>query len=256
MLFRRRWKPSSALFLVGLVLFVGLLLVDSSSLAKNDIDYVQMQQLMLKRIQEDTRATQGSTGVAQISPSVMMAMEKVQRHRFVPQRYDEYSYDNRPLPIGNGQTISQPFIVALMTELLNLEKTDKVLEVGTGSGYQAAILAELVGQVYTIEIIQTLADQAAETLANLNYENVKVKLGDGYRGWPSEAPFDAIIVTAAATEIPPPLLQQLKAGGRMIIPLGEQNEVQQLKLITKAESGEITISEVLAVRFVPLTGDH
>lgn len=215
-----------------------------------------MQQLMLENIQEDTRVTQTATGIAHISKAVVDAMTKVKRHHFVLQQFGEYSYDNRPLPIGSGQTISQPFIVALMTEVLELESHQKVLEVGTGSGYQAAILGELARQVFTIEIIPELGNKATKKLDELGYQNITVRVGDGYKGWPEEAPFDAIIVTAAATEIPPPLIEQLKKGGRMIIPVGGQHQIQQLKLLKKDMNGDVSITNILAVRFVPLTGER
>jgi protein-L-isoaspartate(D-aspartate) O-methyltransferase len=166
------------------------------------------------------------------------------------------AYDDRPLPIDHGQTISQPFIVALMTELLEPEPGDRVLEVGTGSGYQAAILARLVARVYTIEIIEPLAERAAERLARLGYHNVETRLGDGYHGWPEAAPFDAIVVTAAADHVPPPLVEQLRAGGRMVIPVGDRFSVQQLLLIEKTADDEVRTRQLLPVRFVPLTGER
>ena len=190
------------------------------------------------------------------SKDVLDALGTVPRHRLVPTRELPFAYENRPLPIGYGQTISQPYIVALMTELIRPDKDDVVLEVGTGSGYQAAVLAELVDHVYTIEIIEPLADQARERLGELGYDNVTVKLGDGYFGWQDHAPFDAIVVTAAASHVPPPLIEQLKPGGYMIIPVGGRWMVQQLLLIEKTEDGEIITRQQGAVRFVPLTGEH
>ena len=222
----------------------------------DDFKYQQMQQQMLVQIKQDTRVTHIATGISELSPKVIKAMTDVKRHLFVPEQFDEYSYHNRPLPIGSGQTISQPFIVALMTELLAIENHHKVLEVGTGSGYQAAILAKFSDRVFSIEIIEELGVSAAKRLKSLEYNNVKVKVADGYKGWPDEAPFDAIIVTAAALEIPPPLIAQLKAGGRMVIPVGGQNQVQQLKLVAKDDTGKVTIKDILAVRFVPLTGER
>jgi protein-L-isoaspartate(D-aspartate) O-methyltransferase len=185
-------------------------------------------------------------------PRVLSALLKVERHRFVPDKYLGSAYSDQPLPIGEGQTISQPYIVALMTELLELKGNDKVLEIGTGSGYQAAILAELAREVYTIEIIEPLASTARERLSELGYQNVKVKAGDGYLGWPEVAPFDAIIVTAAPDHIPKPLIEQLKEGGRMVLPVG--TFTQELKKIVK-RSGRMETIDVIPVLFVPMTGD-
>ncbi|HUK81784.1 MAG TPA: protein-L-isoaspartate(D-aspartate) O-methyltransferase [Verrucomicrobiae bacterium] len=184
---------------------------------------------------------------------VLAAMQKVPRHEFVPERSRAAAYDDAPLPIGYGQTISQPYIVALMTELLELSRGDKVLEIGTGSGYQAAILAEIVGQIYTIEIIEPLADSAAARLKRLGYNKVEVKFGDGYFGWPKHAPFDAIIVTAAADHVPPPLIEQLKPGGRMVIPLGSVFFRQTLVLVEKDTDGKVRTRNIAPVAFVPLT---
>ncbi|MDH5174230.1 MAG: protein-L-isoaspartate(D-aspartate) O-methyltransferase [Elusimicrobiota bacterium] len=186
---------------------------------------------------------------------VLEVMEKVPRHVFVPERYRDFAYDDSPLPIGEAQTISQPYIVALMTECLHLEGEEKVLEVGTGSGYQAAILCELAKEVYTIEILETLAERAEELLRKLGYKNVKVKCGDGYLGWKEYAPFDGIIVTCAPDHIPQPLIDQLAEGGRIVIPVGEARFPQVLKLLEKRE-GEITVRNVVPVRFVPMTGDE
>jgi protein-L-isoaspartate(D-aspartate) O-methyltransferase len=188
--------------------------------------------------------------------SVLGAMQGVARHCFVPRKYLTEAYDDHPIPIGMGQTISQPYIVALMTELLRVKASDRVLEVGTGSGYQSAILSGLVSEVYTVEIYPELAQQAGVRLATLGYENVKVKRGDGYFGWKAHAPFDAIIVTAASSEIPPPLLKQLKPGGRMCIPVGGAYQVQQLMFIKKNQDGSVSTRSVLPVRFVPLLGGH
>jgi len=186
---------------------------------------------------------------------VLEVMEKVPRHEFVPVEYRAFAYEDSPLPIGEGQTISQPYIVALMTECLSLEGEEKVLEVGTGSGYQAAILSELSKEVYTIEILEPLAERAEELLQKLGYRNVKVKCGDGYLGWEEYAPFDGIIVTCAPDHIPQPLIDQLAEGGRMVIPVGEVHFLQVLKLIEKRE-GKVTVRSVVPVRFVPMTGDE
>lgn len=184
---------------------------------------------------------------------VLWAMETVPRHLFVPQELRSLSYEDSPLPINSGQTISQPYIVAFMTELLNLKETDKVLEIGTGSGYQAAILSLLVRKVHTIEIKKDLAVKASDTLTRLGYYNVTVYARDGYLGIPDEAPFDAIIVTAAAPEIPPALLDQLRPGGRMVVPVGRPFRTQDLILVTKEADGEIKKKVVAPVLFVPLT---
>ncbi len=185
-------------------------------------------------------------------PRVLSALLKVERHRFVPEKYLDSAYSDQPLPIGEGQTISQPYIVALMTELLELKGNERVLEIGTGSGYQAAILAELAKAVYTIEIIEPLASRAREKLSELGYQNVKVKAGDGYLGWPEAAPFDAIVVTAAPDHIPKPLIDQLKEGGRMVVPVG--THTQELKKIVK-RSGKMETTDVIPVLFVPMTGE-
>jgi protein-L-isoaspartate(D-aspartate) O-methyltransferase len=184
---------------------------------------------------------------------VLAALRAVPRHEFVPERWRSAAYDDGPLPIGHGQTISQPYIVALMTELLALKRGDKVLEIGTGSGYQAAILAEIVDDVYTIEIIEPLAQSAADRLRRLGCGKVHAKFGDGYFGWPDAAPFDAIIVTAAADHVPPPLIEQLKPGGRMVIPLGGPFLTQQLVLVEKDAAGKLRTRNIAAVAFVPLT---
>lgn len=186
-------------------------------------------------------------------PKVLEAMETVQRHQFVPEKFQKYSYRDEPLPIGFDQTISQPYIVAYMTELLDLDKNDVVLEIGTGSGYQAAVISLLAKRVYTVEIINELGLEARNRLQKLGYENVEVMIGDGYNGWPDHAPYDAIIVTAAPENIPPELINQLKKGGILVIPTGEIETGQILKLITKDDDGQITIKDALHVRFVPLT---
>jgi protein-L-isoaspartate(D-aspartate) O-methyltransferase len=187
---------------------------------------------------------------------VLQSLNTVERHRFVPRGQVRHAYENRPLPIGYGQTISQPYIVALMTDLLDPQPEDVVLEVGTGSGYQAAILSGLVARVYTIEIIAGLADEGRERLQDLGFENVVARLGDGYFGWEEHAPFDSIIVTAAATHVPPPLIEQLKPGGRMVIPVGGRFATQWLLLISKEDDGSVVTRQVAPVRFVPLTGKH
>ncbi len=186
--------------------------------------------------------------------STLAAMRHVPRHLFVPAQYAGRAYADCPLPIGQGQTISQPFIVAFMTEVLEVEPGDKVLEIGTGSGYQAAVLTELTPYVYTIEIIKELGEQVVERLEKLGYGTVSAKIDDGYFGWVEHAPFDGIIVTCAAGHVPPPLLRQLKPGGRMVIPVGGIYEVQYLMCVTKSEEGKIRSQRLLLVRFVPMTG--
>lgn len=205
---------------------------------------------------EEILADAAASGEFAPSASVIAAMKKVERHRFVPGWLTSFAYINRPLPIGHGQTISQPIIVALMTDLIKVKAGDKVLEIGTGSGYQAAVLAEIVKSVYSIEIIEPLGREAAERLESLGYDNVKVKVSDGYYGWPEAAPFDAIVVTAAASHVPPPLIKQLKPGGRMVIPLGAHFMTQYLMLVEKHMDGSVTTRQILPVGFVPLTGGH
>jgi len=221
---------------------------------KDGID-VERERL-LAEIAQDYRDTARYTGKAEMSAPVQRAILKVPREAFIPQETDGAAYANRPLPIGFGQTISQPYIVAIMTELLELTPESAVLEVGTGCGYQTAILAEIAKQVYSLEVIKELAEQAAARLQAMGYRNVEVKTGDGFSGWPEKAPFDAVIVTAAAAEMPAPLLDQLKPGGRMVIPIGEPFESQNLTLVTKDKSGRVTEKTVLPVAFVPLVRER
>ena len=208
------------------------------------------RQRMVEQIDAMLASAGGTSGVARLSPRVRAAMTEVPRHEFVPPEYRSAAYSNSPLPIGHGQTISQPLIVGLMTELLQLAKTDKVLEVGTGSGYQAAILSELASEVYTIEIVPELGNVARANLERLGYSNVTTKIGDGYQGWAEHAPFDAIIVTAAPDHVPPPLIAQLRSGGRMVIPLG--GLYQELMVLAKHADGTTTTTIIAPVRFVPL----
>lgn len=212
-------------------------------------------------VQEDSRSAERTAMIeSQIKARgvrderVLKAMENVARHYYVPEGMRAHAYEDRPLPIGQGQTISQPYIVAAMTEMLDLQPEDRVLEVGTGSGYQAAILAEIAAQVYTIEIIAKLGEQAAEVLREQGYTNVHTKVGDGYLGWPEAAPFDAIIVTAAPDHIPQPLVEQLKVGGKMAIPVGPTFAEQKLVLLEKKMDGTLEKTTMMFVRFVPLTG--
>ena len=211
---------------------------------------------MVAEIAAMARATGGATGRPDLSAAVMQAMATVPRHRFVPLLQEAVAYENRPLPIGEGQTISQPFIVALMTDLLNPTRSDTVLEVGTGSGYQAAVLSQLVAKVYTIEIVEPLGRQAMQRLEQLGYRNVAVRIGDGYNGWPDAAPFESIIVTAAPAEIPKPLIDQLKPGGRMVIPAEGSYGSQHLLLVEKQPDGTATTTRTLPVRFVPFRRDR
>ncbi|MDH3901160.1 MAG: protein-L-isoaspartate(D-aspartate) O-methyltransferase [Gammaproteobacteria bacterium] len=211
---------------------------------------------MVAEIEADVQLTSESLDRETLDPRVLQAMASVPRHRLVPERVLDAAYENRPLPIGHGQTISQPYIVAIMTDLLDTRPNSRVLEIGTGSGYQAAILAELVAQVYTMEIIEPLGLLARGNLDLLGYDNITVRIGDGYYGWEKHAPFDAIVVTAAASHIPPPLIKQLRPGGRMIIPVGSRFMVQQLVLVEKDLDGNVVTRQILPVRFVPLTGSH
>ena len=183
-------------------------------------------------------------------PEVLAVLQKTPRHRFVPDKVSKYAYNDHPLPIGEGQTISQPYIVAFMTEMLDTDSNHKVLEIGTGSGYQAAVLSPLVNHVYTIEIVKSLANSADSTIKKLGYKNITVRWGDGYKGWPKEAPFDRIIGTAAPPEIPLALIEQLKPGGKMVLPVGTR--WQEIVVVTKNASGEISKKNVLPVRFVPM----
>jgi protein-L-isoaspartate(D-aspartate) O-methyltransferase len=208
---------------------------------------------MIETIREHARSATDALGRESIAPEVLEVMERLPRHAFVPDGQRAYAYEDRPLPIGHGQTISQPFIVALMTDLLSVGPDDVVLEVGTGSGYQAAVLARLVRAVHTIEIIEGLAETARERLAPPAFRNVETHVGDGYYGVPSAAPFDGIVVTAAASQIPPPLIQQLRSGGRMVIPVGRGFMLQHLMLVDKDADGGIRTRQTLPVRFVPLT---
>jgi len=196
--------------------------------------------------------TRSETGLAAMSPAVRAALGYVPRHRLVPAEQVARAYGNHPLDIGRGQTISQPYIVALSTDLLQVNASSVVLEIGTGSGYQAAVLARVAGHVFSMEIIDSLSRQAAERLRELGYGNVEVRTGDGYQGWPERAPFDGIVVTAAAPQVPPALVAQLKPGARMVIPVGGMGEIQTLRLIVKRADGGYDERRVLPVRFVPL----
>jgi len=221
-----------------------------------DDGFQEQRDLLVAEIKSDVQKSSDFLDKDQLDSRVLDAISKVPRHEFVPLKQRRWAYKNRPLPIGYGQTISQPVIVAIMTDLLQLKKTDRVLEIGTGSAYQAAVLSELVDSVYSIEIVEGLAERAASDLQRTGYGDVNTRQGDGYYGWKEAAPFDAIIVTAAASHIPPPLIKQLKPGGRMIIPVGGQFMVQHLVLVIKDTDDRLTTRQILPVKFVPLTGQH
>ena len=242
----------------ALITAATVLLLTSTALAGSpeEEDMAARRDDMLSAVRASVADSANYTGYDSLSDEVMAAMGKVPRHEFVLPEQRHNAYLNTPLPIEAGQTISQPLIVALMTELLEPQAGDVILEVGTGSGYQAAVLAELVAQVYSIEIVETLARSAAATLKRLDYDNVTVRAGDGYLGWPEHAPFDGVIVTAAADEIPEPLLQQLKPGARLVIPVGAEHGYQELLVVEIGEDGETQQRSVLPVRFVPLTGER
>ncbi len=224
------------------------------STACSQEDFESQRQALVEIVREES-VLAVEYGAPPISEATLDVLGNIPRHEFVPDGQKPFAYWNRPLPIGGDQTISQPYIVALMTDLAEVSKDDIVLEIGTGSGYQAAVLSELAAHVYTIEIIDWLGQRAEEDLERLGYDNVSVRLGDGYAGWPEHAPFDAIVVTAAPEEVPQPLIDQLAVGGRMVIPVGGQDEVQTLHLLMKDEEGMLTVQGVIPVRFVPLTRD-
>jgi protein-L-isoaspartate(D-aspartate) O-methyltransferase len=215
-------------------------------------DFAAQRARLIAEVDAMYAETRTETGLAAMAPRVRAALGKVERHRLVPADQVHLAYRNHPLPIGHGQTISQPYIVALSADLIAPEPHHVVLEVGTGSGYQAAVLAEIVRQVCTIEIVEGLGREAESRLRTLGYRNIEVRIGDGYKGWPEKAPFDAIVVTAAAPRVPQALIEQLKPGGRMVIPVGERWEVQQLLLVVRKADGTVEQRTVLPVRFVPL----
>ncbi len=217
-------------------------------------DLAAERRVMIDDIKKLALSAGAETGRPELDPRVLDAMSAVPRHDFVPPAQSRAAYKNRPLPIGHGQTISQPYIVALMTDLLQLDPGDNVLEVGTGSGYQAAVLSKLATKVHTIEIVEPLGREAAATLQRLGYRNVETRIGDGYQGWPEHAPYDAIIVTAAPDHIPPALVAQLRPGGRLVIPVGGLN--QELLVVEKRPDGTTVNRDIVPVRFVPLTRDR
>jgi len=240
----------------NLLKWMGAVAASGAATARAAEDPAEARRRMVRDLERHMRETASTTGRSALSAPVRQAMDTVERHRFVLPDFAAQAYDDHPLPIGHGQTISQPFIVALMTELLQPRRGDVVLEVGTGSGYQAAVLAECVARVYTIEIVEPLGLRARELLAQLGYRNVEVRIGDGYKGWPEAAPFDGIVVTAAPDHVPQPLVDQLKPGGRMVIPVGPQIFGQNLLLITKGTDGKTITRRTLPVRFVPLTRER
>jgi protein-L-isoaspartate(D-aspartate) O-methyltransferase len=217
-----------------------------------DDPYQEKRRRLLREIEQDARDTAFWTGRKAFSERTMAAVAAVPRHEFVRDEDEVVAYINRPQPIGHGQTISQPYIVALMTDLLDLEGTEKVLEIGTGSGYQAAVLSRVAARVHTVEIVEELGRQAEKRLAALGYDNVHVRIGDGYQGWPEEAPFDAVMVTAAPERIPEELIRQLRPGGKMIVPIGRAHDRQTLTLVVKGADGKVTVDSVLPVAFVPM----
>jgi protein-L-isoaspartate(D-aspartate) O-methyltransferase len=241
-------KNAQLLGLAGLIMTLGWL----SSFGAAETDWSIPRKKMLDAIARDVARHGAAMGCSQLSEGVARAMAKVPRHLFVPERYRAHAYDNNPLPIGQGQTISQPTIVAVMTELMAISPGDTILEVGTGSGYQAAILAELAAQVHTIEIIPELAESAGRVLADLKYRNIKVHVGDGYAGLPQYAPFAAIMVTAAPPEIPDTLLDQLKPGGLLVAPVGPRDGTQWLSVWRKKADGDCEKQVIIPVRFVPM----
>ncbi len=238
----------------GLLMTLVVVVALAAASAAEEDAYRERRQRMVQEIAVHALSAGSLSGRPTLDERVMAAMARVPRHAFVPEDRRESAYENRPLPIGYGQTISQPYIVALMTDLLELEEDDVALEVGTGSGYQAAILAELTSRVYSIEIIEPLARAAAARLNRLGFDKVATRHGDGYYGWEAYAPFDVIIVTAAASHVPPPLIAQLKPGGRMVIPVGSSFLTQYLMMVEKDSQGRVTNRQILPVRFVPLKG--
>lgn len=232
----------------------GIAQTDSGNPTIDLNDHDSMRSLLMTSIREHVQATSGQTGVPELDATVIEAMSAVPRHKFVPKPLRQLAYLDIPLPLGHQQNISQPFLIGLMTHLAQVQKQDIVFETGTGAGYQAAILGRLAKRVYSVEIVAPLAEQAAERLRRLGYDDIEVKQGDGYYGWPEKGPFDVIIVKEAVHHIPPPLLNQLKRGGRMVVPVGPLDKSQTLTLVTKDAHGQITQRDILPVRFSPLQG--
>lgn len=238
------------------LIIIGIILLLFSTHVIAEDDFQRQRQLMVENIKAELVMSGDFLKQAPLDETVFEALLKVPRHDFVPDSERVHAYENRPLPIGYGQTISQPYIVAMMTNLLNLKKNHRVLEIGTGSGYQAAILAELSDNVYSIEIIEGLGKQAAHNLKKAGYAAVHIRIGDGYYGWEAVAPFDGIVVTAVTSHIPPPLIKQLKPGGRMVIPVGSAFMTQYLVLLMKDAANKVITRQIVPVSFVPLTGRH
>jgi len=236
------------------VVTAGLVLATTINACASDQDMTAERNRLVDKLEAEVRMTAMELGFDRLDPSVADAMRKVPRHVFVPNAQRALAYINHPLPIGSGQTISQPFIVAIMSQLLDVGPGDRVFELGTGSGYQAAVLAAMGVEVYSIEIVPDLAERAVENLTAAGYPDVKVRAGDGWLGWPEAAPFDGIILTAAAPEIPARLVAQLKPGGRLLMPIGEVDRVQQLAVFDKGLDGRLQRRDLLPVRFVPVTG--
>ncbi|KPK60409.1 MAG: protein-L-isoaspartate O-methyltransferase [Gammaproteobacteria bacterium SG8_31] len=247
-------RPTKALRRCVPAMCVAAAILSAVAMAADNIQ--ERRQALVNEIASDVRMTAEYLGRDRLDSRVLEAIGRVPRHELVPREQRRYAYENRPLPIGYGQTISQPYIVAIMTELIDPQASHVVLEVGTGSGYQAAVLAELVRAVCTIEIIPELAERARRDLERLGYRNIRTREGDGYYGWSQCGPFDGIVVTAGASHVPPPLIQQLRPGGKLIIPVGSRFLTQQLLLVEKSMDGEVTTRQILPVRFVPLTGGH
>lgn len=245
-------RRSGTKVLLGAILLVALV---GASVA-DERDWSRLRSELVSAIEGDVRDTARYLGRSRLDDRVLAAIGRVPRHELVPEDQRRYAYENRPLPIGYGQTISQPYIVAIMTDLIDPQPDDVVLEVGTGSGYQAAVLAEVVGRVCSMEIIPQLADRARKDLTRIGYGSIRTRKGDGYYGWPECGPFDGIVVTAGASHVPPPLIEQLKPGAKLIIPVGSRFLTQQLLLVGKDAQGQVTTRQVLPVRFVPLTGGH
>ena len=241
---------------VGATLIILLSISLTDSVLAGSDTYARQRAAMVAEVESNMVYTADRVGRKSLSPAVANALRTVPRHQFVSEEERPFAYENRPLPIGHGQTISQPYIVAVMTELIDPKPGDRVLEIGTGSAYQAAVLGTVGADVYSIEIIEPLAETARDRLKKLGYTNVHTRTGDGYYGWPEAAPFDAILVTAAASHIPPALIKQLKPGGRMVIPVGDRFSVQQLVLVEKDPDQKIKTRQLLPVAFVPLTGKH
>jgi protein-L-isoaspartate(D-aspartate) O-methyltransferase len=243
----------------GCNIFIGgaaLLVATLGAAIAGEPDWPARRSDLVAEVEADVRRTARYLGRSRLDDRVLEAIGRVPRHELVPDEQQRHAYENRPLPIGYGQTISQPYIVAIMTDLIEPEAGDVVLEVGTGSGYQAAVLAEVAGTVCSLEIIAQLAERARSDLDRLGYQSVRSRMGDGYYGWPECGPFDGIVVTAGASHVPPPLIEQLKPGGKLVIPVGSRFLTQQLLLVEKDDQGGVTTRQVLPVRFVPLTGGH